>query len=302
MTKDPSTYVISITPFGVDRRLDEAAFRAHLRRMADAGIGVYVGGGGSGEGFTLSEAEHRRVLDIAVEELKGKVPVNAMGIEPRMASEMIDYVTVAKSAGVDAAQIYSLDQGHGHQPTMAEIEQYFTDILDAVDLPSVLSTHQSVGYRIPVDLLAGLVARYPQVVGINCSHGDLRYVIDLVDAVGDRVEIHVGGPFQALAALSIGASGYLSSEGNLAPRLCVSVIRCYERGDLTGMLDAFARVARLSSVLYGRGGIRATKAVLNHLGLPGGYPRRPQLEVSADAVTEIMETVDALDLASTEGW
>ena len=302
MTKETSTFVISITPFGVDRRLDEPAFRAHLRRLADAGIGVYVGGGGSGEGFTLSDAEHRRVLDIAVEELKGKVPIHAMGIEPRMASQMVDYVAVAKSAGVDAAQIYSLDQGHGHQPRMDEIEQYFTDILDAVEIPAVLSTHQSVGYRIPVELLAGLVSRYPNVVGINCSHGDLRYVIDLVDAVGDRVDIHVGGPFQALAALSIGANGYLSSEGNLAPRLCVSVIRCYQSGDLSGMLDAFARVARLSSALYGQGGIRATKAVLNHLGLPGGYPRRPQLEVSAGAVATLMETIEALDLAKTEGW
>ena len=270
--------------------------------MAAAGIGVYVGGGGSGEGFTLSAKEHRRVLDIAVEELKGKVPVRAMGTEPRMAKQMVDYVGQAKAAGVDATQIYSLDQGHGHQPNTREIETYFTDVLEASDLAAVLSTHQSVGYAVPVSMLADFVSRYPHVVGINCTHGDLRYLADLVDAVGDRVEVHVGGPFQALSALALGANGYLSSEGNLAPKLCVSVIRCYERGDLPGMMDAFARVVRLSGVLYGHGGIRATKAVLNDLGLPGGFPRRPQLEVDTDVVVRLVQTVKELDLAVIEGW
>ena len=239
-TGEPSTYVISITPFNRDRSFDESGVRSHLRRLRDAGIGVYVGGGGSGEGFAMSEAEHRRLLEIAVEELKGKVPVRAMGTEPRLASQMIDYVRVAGAAGVDAAQIYSLDQGHGHQPSKDEIRTYFTDILDAVDVPSVISTHQSVGYLIPVDLINELVDHYPHVVGINCSTGDMRYLIELVDTVGDRVEIHVGGPFQALSALSLGATGYLSSEGNLAPRLCVSVIDSFAKRDLAHVFDSYA--------------------------------------------------------------
>ena len=52
-----STFVISITPFTAGGVLDEPAFRAHLRRMAAGGVGVYVGGGGSGEGYTLGESE-----------------------------------------------------------------------------------------------------------------------------------------------------------------------------------------------------------------------------------------------------
>jgi 4-hydroxy-tetrahydrodipicolinate synthase len=225
-----------------------------------------------------------------------------MGTEPRLASQMVDYVSVAKTAGVDATQIYSLDQGHGHQPSNDEIRTYFTDILDSVDLPSVISTHQSVGYLIPVSLLAELVDRYPHVVGINCSTADMRYLIDLIDTVGDRVEIHVGGPFQAVAALSLGATGYLSSEGNLAPKLCVSVIDRFAKGDLAGTFDSYAKVARLSRALYGRGGIRATKALLTALGLAGGYPRRPQLDVAPSVVAELIDVVRELDLAAIEGW
>ena len=132
MVHPASTFVISITPFTEDGAFDEDAFRAHLRRMAAGGVGVYVGGGGSGEGYTLNDAETHRVVEVAVEELRGKVPVRAMGVEPRLAADMIRYIQMADAVGVDACQVYSLDQGHGHRPNEAEIEAYFTDILSCL--------------------------------------------------------------------------------------------------------------------------------------------------------------------------
>ena len=86
------SYTVSVTPFTEDGAFDEAATRGHLRRMAAAGIGVYLGGGGSGEGYVLSADEARRLLQIGVEELKGKVPVRAMGVEPRTSGEMIEFM------------------------------------------------------------------------------------------------------------------------------------------------------------------------------------------------------------------
>ena len=91
-----SVFAVSITPFDVSGRVDETAFRAHLQRMVTAGVGVYVGGGGSGEGFVLTTAERRRILEIAADELSGKVPFRSMGVETRSASEMIEYLEVAR--------------------------------------------------------------------------------------------------------------------------------------------------------------------------------------------------------------
>src|SRR4051794_20583071 len=169
---EADAYVISITPFRADGSLDDDGLRQHLQRMASAGIGVYLGGGGSGEGYVLTSDELNRVLQIGVTELRGRVPVRAMGTEPRSAVEMIAFVERAAAAGVDAVQVYSLDQGHGHRPGRAEIQTYFDDVLAAVDVPCVLSTHQSVGYTVPVDMLRGFLDRYPHVVGINCTHQD----------------------------------------------------------------------------------------------------------------------------------
>jgi 4-hydroxy-tetrahydrodipicolinate synthase len=297
-----STYVIAITPFTDEGEFDEDAVRGHLRRMAAAAIGVYVGGGGSGEGYVLSDAEARRLLEISVEELKGRVPVRAMGVEPRTSAQMIEFIEMAAEVGLDAVQIYSLDQGHGHRPTHDEIHRYFDDVLGATTMPAVLSTHQSVGYQVPVPMLTEFADRFDHLIGINCSHQDVGYLTAMIDAVGDRLEIHVGGPQLGLTALSLGANGYLSSEGNLAPTLCVGVIDAYRRDDAQRMTDLYGKLLRLSMAFYGAGGIRATKAVLNALGHPGGAPRLPQLPVSPDRVAQLLGVVDDLNLAQIEGW
>jgi 4-hydroxy-tetrahydrodipicolinate synthase len=97
--------------------------------------------------------------------------------------------------------------------------------------------------------------------------------------------VHVGGPQQALAAWSLGATGFLSSEANLAPELCSGLVAACASGDGAALTARFGTLVRLSLAFYGAGGIRATKAVLDRLGLPGGVPRKPQLPVD-DAVAE----------------
>jgi 4-hydroxy-tetrahydrodipicolinate synthase len=295
-----SCFVISITPFAADGRLDEDLFRAHMRRLAAGGIGVYVGGGGSGEGYTLSRADNERIFAIAVEELKGKVPVRAMGVEPRTAEQMIEFLHMANEAGIEAAQLYSLDVGHGHAPTTQELDAYFSEVIAATPLPVVPSTHQSVGYRIAPELIVEL-AQAPQVLGVNCTHPDLTYLSTVIDGVSAKKDVHVGGPMQGLTALAFGGQGFLCSEGNLAPKLCVSVIEHYKAGNLDEMMDAFSKVVRLSGGLYGNGGIRVTKAVLNHLGLPGGYPRKPRLPVTDDRLTRSLALVKSMNLPELAG-
>lgn len=251
----------------------------HLERMAAAGIGVYVGGGGSGEGYTLSTAERFEVMRIAASSLTGRVPVRAMGVEPRSATEMVEFLYAAAEAGVEAAQVYSLDPGHGHRPTPAEVEAYFSTVVEHAPLPIVLSTHQSVGYRVRPPLLASL-ATDDRVVGVNCTHPDLGYLAAVIDAV--RVPVWVGGPGQALAAAALGAAGFLSSEANLAPEVV--------------MAEDFDRILRLSDLLYGAGGIRAIKAVLAHRGLPGGSVRPPLLPIDAATLDRVLAGLDALGI------
>jgi 4-hydroxy-tetrahydrodipicolinate synthase len=302
MAREPSVHVISLTPFDDQERFDEAAFRAHLQRMRAARIGVYVGGAGSGEAYTLSRAEMRRVLEIAVEELKGAVSVRAMGVEPRTANEMIEFGKLCADVGVEAMQVYSLDIGHVGRPSNEEIERYLDDVLSTLTVPAVISTHFSVGYFVPVPVMERVCRRYDHVVGINCTNPDINYLTQLAGTIDERIELHTGLMTQALSALAVGASGYLTTEANVAPRLCVEVIDRFREGDLPGLMHAYGRLLRLSDRLLGDGGsIRATKLALSLLGFPGGIPRRPRLPMADEATAaRLRQMIDDLALRDTE--
>lgn len=297
-----STFVISLTAFAADGSLDEQAMRDHLRRMAAAGIGVYLGGSGSGEGYTLDPDELGRLLAIGVEELGGRVPVRAMGFEPRSAGEMVATARLGAAAGVDAVQVYPLDMGHGNLPRPAELRTYYEDVLGVLDLPLVLSTHQAVGYLLPVELVGEVLDRFPAVVGVNCTSSDLAYLVRLLDVTRGRAELHVGGPMLALDAMALGATGFLSSEANLAPRLAQAVVAGWDAGDLPATATAYARLMALFAVNMEFTAIAGLKAALGILGLPGGSPRRPRLAADAAGHERMAEALAALDLASLEDW
>lgn len=296
----PSTYVISLTPFATDESLDEAALRAHLQRMGEAGIGVYLGGSGSGEGYTLGLDEQRRILEIGVDVLGPSV--RAMGVEPRSADDMLALGRVAAAAGVEAMQVYSLDQGHGNRPRRDELERYLRDVLDDLPVHAVLSSHQSVGYWIPPDLIAQLLDEYDSIVGVNATNQDVTYLVDVIAAVDGRCDVHVGGPMQATIALALGAQGFLSSDGNIAPKLCVSVIEHHVAGDLAARDAAYATLMDLFTVTRRCGGISATKGCLAKLGFAAGIPRRPRLPVSDAAVAELVAAVERLGIPAVESW
>src|SRR4029453_4567340 len=106
--------------------------------------------------------------------------------------------------GVDAAQIYSLDIGHGGRPTSDTQERYFRTALEAPRLPSIVSSHFFGGYVL--------------LVGFNVTSPEIPYLVRVLEAVGGRAEVHVGGPMHALTALALGGQGFLSSEANYVPR------------------------------------------------------------------------------------
>jgi 4-hydroxy-tetrahydrodipicolinate synthase len=213
---------------------------------------------------------------------------------------MLEFLHLAKEGGMDAAQLYSLDVGHGHAPTPGELDAYFSEVISKAPLPIIPSTHQSVGYRIPHELVVEM-AQDDHVLAVNCTHQDLTYLSAVIDGVSPKKDVHVGGPMQGLTALSFGGQGFLCSEGNLAPKLAVSVIEHYKAGNIAEMMDAFSKVVRLSGGLYGYGGIRVTKAVLNHYGLPGGYPRKPRLPVTDERLTKSLALVKSMNLPELEG-
>ena len=190
--------VHSLTPFEESLQIDEAALRLHLQRLREAGVAVYLGASGAAEGHTLSREERDRMLAIGVDELKGRVPVFAAGCEQHTAAEMVEFVRSAERLRVDAAQVYSLDMGHGVAPTMPEVEIYFRTVLEATALPLIISNQAKVGYSLPLNMVAKLLADYPHLVGFAYDAKNTTYMTQLVREFGSRMAVYSSGSDNAL--------------------------------------------------------------------------------------------------------
>ncbi len=300
-TKNLGCFVISNTLFDEQNRFDPEAQRKHFQRLVAAKIGVFVGGGGSGNAFALTRDEYRHLVRVAKEELKGKVPFRIMGYEPRSAQQYIDLYNSIKEYEPDGMQIYSLDVGHGVRPSEKMIEGYFRDVLDVVKIPSILSSHFFAGYLIPIPMLKSLLKDYPQIVGINASTPDIGYLVEVREELGDRVELHAGGIGQALTVLGLGGNGHLAGEGNMIPKICVSVIDNWRAGNLEGAFEAYALQLRLytgMSQFYGRFDLG------ERLGIPGRRSRRMRLQPTEEqqrAFDQWAATIDFDKIRRIEG-
>ena len=258
--RTPSAFVIATTNFDEHGNLDEDAWRLHCQRMVAAGIGMYAGGSSPGEQYNMTPKEVERVLAIAVEEMKGKVPVRAMGVEPRNAKQMMEFMDIALDSGVEAVQLYSLDLGHGNKPTLTkggELETYLRTVIEYVDkkspgFPIVPSSHTAMGYNHPVDLVERIVTDYENVIGLSHTSPSIMDLTDHIERVGDRIDIHVGGQMHALTALAMGAAGFLTSDGNAIPKMSQAVIDHWRAGDYPKAFDAYHQIQRFSTRPPGR--------------------------------------------------
>src|SRR5262249_4487752 len=295
MAKNLNAFVMSITPFGEGDALDEAALRHHLRRLRDARVGVYIGSSASGEGFSLSKEELNRVLAIAVEELKGRVPVRAMGCEVRQTGEMVDFLWRASRHALDAVHIFAPEMGHGAKPTPAELDKYYSTVIEETSLPVVLSSYQTLGYDVPVAVIEQLLERFPQITGFVYGGRDIRYLCQAIERLADRIEVHCAGPANALTTLGLGGHGFMGHEGNLAPMLVASVISTFQSGDNAGLAKAFGALMGINAIHH-RHGVRSMKPLLRAFGLPGGTIRLPRLAISAEELNEVIEATDRLNI------
>lgn len=297
MDKRRSAFVMSITPFDAAGALDEAAYRAHLRRLRAAGVGVYVGGSASGEGFSLSAAERDRVLAVAVEELRGAVPVRAMGCEVRHLADTLDYLAAASRHAVDAVHVFAPEMGHASKPTTAELEAYYTEAVGATTQPVVLSCYQALGFDLPLALLDRLASRFAHIVGFFYGGSDVRYLSSVIARLSGRLEIHCAGPYNALTTLALGGTGFMGHEGNLSPELAARVISSFESGDLATLQSSYRTLMAIHALHYRYGGpVRAMKPLLNALGLPGGTLRLPRMAITDAQLEDVLRETLAMQI------
>lgn len=294
----PSSFMITVTPFDEAGELDEGLLRTHLRRIRNAGVGVYLIGSGSGEGYSLTKDERSAVMTIGREELKGHVPVRSMGCEWHNASDMVAYVREAEAHGMDAVHVYSLDMGHGAMPTPGEMQAYYDEVVGASSIPVVLSTHHVAGYMLPVDFVDRLVDRYEQIVGIVSATSNMSYQIALTQRLSDRIEVFCGGPAHGPNMIALGGAGFLSNESNLFPEIAAGITRSWRNSDTDGVRKYYSQLMALFEInqRYGGSSMRAMKPLMRAYGFDGGVLRPPRQSITDEQTALAVEEINRLGI------
>src|SRR5579872_5518830 len=203
-----------VTPFRAsDLSLDEDAMRRLVRRQIDAGINFLVPCGTTGESPTLTRAEHLRVIQITIEEAKGKVPVLA-GAGGYNTHEVIELARELEQLGADG--ILSVTPYY-NKPTQEGLYQHFKTIASAIHLPIVVYSVQGrTGVNVEPATLKRLAA-IDNIVGVKEASGNIGQMANVIQQVPEKFIVLSGDDAITLPLIALGGKGVISVASNEIP-------------------------------------------------------------------------------------
>jgi 4-hydroxy-tetrahydrodipicolinate synthase len=263
--------VALITPMRPDGSVDEKAYAEFVDWQIKEGTDAVVPVGTTGESPTLSHDEHKRVVEIAIEVAKGRVPVIA-GAGSNSTAEAIDLARHARKAGADATLIVT---PYYNKPTQEGMYLHFKAIADAVDLPLII-------YNIPprsvVDMSVETMARlakHKNIVGVKDATANLARPLHTKRACGDDFCQLSGEDHTAIAFLAAGGDGCISVTANVAPRLCAAMQDAWQEGRVKDAMAIQNRLVPLHDALFAETSPAPVKFAASLLGKTSEHCRLP---------------------------
>jgi 4-hydroxy-tetrahydrodipicolinate synthase len=279
-------YVAIVTPFNEDGSLNEEGLRSNIEFLISNGVSGIVPCGTTGESATLTWDEHKRVVDIAIEQAKGRVQVIA-GAGSNNTNEAIEAALHAKKSGADA--IMSITPYY-NKPTQEGLYRHFSAIAAKADIPMVV---YNVPGRTAVNMLPETVARLcdiPQVMAVKEASGNITQISEIHRLCGDRLDILSGDDGMTLPVLACGGKGVISVIGNIVPDKMSKMVSLYHKGDHHAALEMHEKLLPLSQIVFIETNPAPVKACMAEIGLASGPVRLPLAPMS-DANREKLAAV-----------
>ena len=265
-----------VTPFS-GGRVAEDTFAELVEWQIAEGSNALVPCGTTGEAATLSDTEHRRIIEIAVEVSAGRVPVIA-GCGSNSTAHAIELTRSAKEGGADAALHVP---PYYNRPNQDGIHAHLAAVAEQ-DMPIVL-------YNVPSRTISdiavetiGRLSKLPNVIAIKDATGNLARVSAQRLACGEDFVQLSGNDDMALGFNAMGGVGCISVTANVAPRLCSEFQKAMKDGRWDEALKLQDRLYPLHAALFTDASPAPTKYALSRV--RPGFPqdlRLPLVEASA---------------------
>jgi 4-hydroxy-tetrahydrodipicolinate synthase len=235
-----------VTPFTRDGAIDERALRALVDWQIAEGIHFLVPCGSTGEAATMTPAEHRRVVEIVVEQARKRVRVVA-GAGSNDTKKAIDMSREMQAAGADALLHVSPMY---NKPPQRGIIAHFSAIADATDLPVIAyNVPGRTGSNIEAKTTLALAA-HPRIVAVKEASGSLPQIMEIIHDAPDGFEVLSGDDALTLGVMAAGGTGLVSVISNLAPRATSALVVRAANGDFAAARKEHERLVPLMSAAF----------------------------------------------------
>lgn len=263
-----------ITPLD-EKGVDFVQFGRLIDWQIERGIDALVICGTTGEGSTLSDEEHRAVLDFAVRRAAGRVPMIA-GTGSNDVAYAVDLTRYACGVGYDGMLLVT---PYYNKATQKGLIKSFTTVADASTKPCILYNVPSrTGVNIEPSTYAAL-ADHPMISGIKEAGGNISKIAETASLVEGRLDIYSGNDDQIVPIMSLGGKGVISVLSNLLPAETSALCHMYLDGDTAGARRLQLKYMPLISALFCEVNPIPVKAAMAAMGFCRNYVRLPLTEM-----------------------
>ena len=281
-----------VTPMR-DGRIDEQGLVDLIEFQINAGIHGLVPCGTTGESATLDFDEHKRVIELTVQTVAGRVPVIA-GTGANSTLEAIELTESAKASGADA--VLSVVPYY-NKPSQEGLYRHFKAIVEAVDIPVVL---YNVHGRTVTNMLPATVARLaalPGVVGIKEASGSLQQVSEVIQLCPSDFVVLSGDDFTAMPTVLIGGRGVISVVSNLMPGAMAQMMEAALQGNLARANTLHYRLFSLMGAMFCYPSPAPAKKGLELMGrIASAEVRLPMTQMDEASLTRLRKDMQGVGL------
>lgn len=259
-----------VTPFDDEENIIEESFRELISRQIDAGVHGIGVAPNTGEFINLTFNDLKKIIDISVDEVKGRVGVIVGALSPSMRFN-IEIAKYAKAAKADAILLTPPYYIH---PSDEGLFEYFRRI-GKIGIPMVIFNHPG---RTPYNLMPDIIERLLTIdtfVGIKDVDPSMANIVKKLTSIDNRISYLVGKDDIAFYHFLMGGHGGFLALANLMPKMLVQLYDCTKAGNIEMAKDIHLKVLDLCEAVYVEDYPSSLKEGLKMLGYNGGRTRTP---------------------------
>jgi 4-hydroxy-tetrahydrodipicolinate synthase len=278
-----------VTPFTSSGAVDEAALRRFVAWQLDEGIDFVVPCGSTGEAATMSIDEHRRVVEITVDVVNGRVPVVA-GAGSNDTAKAIALSLMMQEAG--ATHLLHVSPMY-NKPPQRGLVAHFTAIADAVALPIVLyNVPGRTGSNIEAATTLEL-AKHPRIVSVKEASGNLAQITDVIRGKPTDFTVLSGDDEYTLPLIALGADGLISVVSNVVPKAMAELMRAGRAGRIDDARRLHMHLLPLMRRAFIESNPIPVKAALAMMGMSENVLRLPLVPLAESNVAAVRDALRA---------